>query len=285
MCSVSSTRPGTRHQRFEAHQGTNKSGRDQEAWNVGRTVHRVIAGSVLSAALCLGTTGLVDPAVATAQPTIELPALPFPQPDETQRAAILAAVLDATGVLINEVAAVILDSDFGPAPDGDIDVPDLSDLPDLEVAPPAVGLGGSILPLPAQSYEISSGYGSRNNPTGNGGQFHQGVDFAAASGTPIYAVTGGTVVQAGDAGDGYGNLVRVQSGDTVTYYGHQSSVAVNVGDTVEPGDKLGTVGSTGNSTGPHLHFEVRNNGSSIEPLAYLKTLGIDPSRYQAPEAD
>ncbi|MGA9870492.1 MAG: M23 family metallopeptidase [Rhodococcus sp. (in: high G+C Gram-positive bacteria)] len=241
----------------------------------------MIAGSVLSAALCVGSTGLINPTVASAQPTIELPAIPIPMPDEIQRAAILAAVLDATGVLINEVAAVILDSDLGAS------VPDDSSIDELvpEIAPPAVGLGGSILPLPARSYTISSGYGGRDNPTGVGGQFHQGVDFAAPSGTPIYAVTGGTVEQAGDAGDGYGNLVRVKSGNTVTYYGHQSSVGVNVGDTVEAGDQLGTVGNTGNSTGPHLHFEVRNNGSSVEPLGYLKTLGIDPGRYQSADAD
>ncbi|OZC48556.1 peptidase [Rhodococcus sp. RS1C4] len=246
---------------------------------MGRRVHKAIAGSMLSAALCLGTTGLINPAVATAQPTIELPVIPIPQPDAQQRAAILAAVLDATGVLINEVASVILDSDFGPAPDT------APDEPETAAAPPSVGLGGSILPLPARSYEISSGYGSRNNPTGNGGQFHQGVDFAAPSGTPIYAVTGGTVEQAGDAGDGYGTLVRIKSGNTVTYYGHQSSVDVEVGDTVEAGDRIGSVGSTGNSTGPHLHFEVRNNGSSIEPVAYLKTLGIDPARYEKQGSD
>ncbi len=248
---------------------------------MGRRVHRVIAGSVLSAALCLGTTGLIDPAPAAAQ-SVELPAAPFPMPDELQQAAILAAVLDATGVLINEVAAVILDAELGTVPDADVEtaIPEVDD-----VLPPVVGLGGTILPLPPLTYEISSQYGNRNNPTGNGNQFHQGVDFAAPSGTPIYAVSGGTVEQAGDAGDGYGNMVRVSSGNTVTYYAHQSAVNVGVGDTVEAGDQLGTVGSTGNSTGPHLHFEVRNNGSSIEPLAYLETLGIDPARYQAIGAD
>ncbi|MCC8927115.1 M23 family metallopeptidase [Rhodococcus sp. I2R] len=248
---------------------------------MGRRVHRVIAGSVLSAALCLGTTGLINPATAAAQPTIELPAASFPMPDAAQRAAILAAVLDATGVLINEVAAAILDSELGTAPEADT----TEAVPEIDLAPPAIGLGGSILPLPPKSYRVSSHYGNRNSPTGNGNQFHQGVDFAAASGTPVYAVTGGTVEQAGNAGDGYGNLVRVKSGNTVTYYAHQSTLAVNVGDTVQAGDQLGTVGSTGNSTGPHLHFEVRNNGSSVEPLAYLKTLGIDPTRYQSPEVD
>ncbi|MBY6412142.1 M23 family metallopeptidase [Rhodococcus sp. BP-252] len=250
---------------------------------MGRRMHTVIAGSVLSATLCLGGAGLINPAVATAQPTIDLPEIPIPQPDAQQRAAILTAVLDATGVLINEVAAVILDSDFGPTPDTTDESEDST--PEVEAAPPSVGLGGSILPLPARSYDISSGYGGRNNPTGNGAQFHQGVDFAAPSGTAIYAVTGGTVEQAGDVGDGYGNLVRIKSGNTVTYYGHQSDIDVSVGDTVQPGDRIGSVGSTGNSTGPHLHFEVRNNGSSIEPVAYLKTLGIDPARYQKDDGD
>ncbi|MDJ0394438.1 M23 family metallopeptidase [Rhodococcus sp. G-MC3] len=250
---------------------------------MGRRVHRVIAGSVLSAALCAGSVGLISPAVATAQPTIELPVIPIPQPDAQQRAAILAAVLDATGVLINEVAGAILDYDLGTTTPESTPEPEES-APEVEAAPPSVGLGGAVLPLPAGSYELSSNYGGRNNPTGNGGQFHQGVDLAAPSGTPIHAVTGGTVEQAGDAGDGYGNLVRIKNGNTVTYYGHQSSVAVNVGDTVAPGDQIGEVGSTGNSTGPHLHFEVRNNGSSIEPVAYLKTLGVDPAKYESQDA-
>ncbi|WP_206489436.1 M23 family metallopeptidase [Rhodococcus sp. KRD162] len=245
---------------------------------MGRRLHRVIAGSMLSAALCIGATGMVNPAVATAQPTIELPQIPIPQPDAQQRAAILSAVLDATGVLITQVAAIVLDGDTLSTPDA----PSTTDLPAIElpIAPPTIGLGGAVLPIEAGKYRISSGYGGRNNPTGNGAQYHQGIDLAADSGTPIHAVTGGTVVQAGDAGDGYGKLVRIKSGNTETYYGHQSSIAVSVGDEVAPGDVLGAVGSTGNSTGPHLHFEVRNNGSSIEPTAYLKTLGIDPSLYQ-----
>lgn len=254
---------------------------------MGRRMHRVIAGSVLSTALCFGATGLIDTAVASAQPTLELPQIPIPQPDEQQRAAILAAVLDATGVLINQVAALVLDGealsvpdasvpDAGPDTSGPTDAPELA----LPTAAPTVGLGGAVLPIDAGRYRITSGYGGRNNPTGNGAQYHQGVDLAADSGTPIRAVTGGTVVQAGDAGDGYGKLVRIKSGNTETYYGHQSGVDVAVGDEVSPGDVVGAVGSTGNSTGPHLHFEVRNNGSSIEPVAYLKTIGIDPSLYQ-----
>ena len=101
------------------------------------------------------------------------------------------------------------------------------------------------------------------------GRMHEGIDIGAATGTPISASAAGTVIVAGWNG-GYGNLVVIDHGGGVsTAYGHQSAIHVSVGQSVGQGTVIGAVGSTGNSTGPHLHFEVRINGSATDPLPYL----------------
>lgn len=98
---------------------------------------------------------------------------------------------------------------------------------------------------------------------------HTGLDIATASGTPIVAAAGGTVKQASWCGS-YGNLVVISHGNGVeTYYAHCSRILVSAGDTVNAGDTISLVGSTGNSTGPHLHFEVRINGTAMNPQNYL----------------
>ncbi|MCG3039226.1 transglycosylase family protein [Streptomyces sp. S1A] len=106
---------------------------------------------------------------------------------------------------------------------------------------------------------------------------HTGEDFAAASGTPVKAVTNGTVVSAGWGG-AYGNQVVIRHEDgRYSQYGHLSSLSVSAGQTVSTGQQIGAVGSTGNSTGPHLHFEIRTApgyGSDINPLAYLRANGV-----------
>ncbi|WP_459963799.1 M23 family metallopeptidase [Nocardia sp. IFM 10818] len=136
------------------------------------------------------------------------------------------------------------------------------------------GDGTARLPLDPGRYVISSEYGPRD------GTFHAGTDFAADPGTPIYAVTGGTVTVASDLGDGYGECVRIVSDDhTVeTLYAHQNvgAITVRVGDHVTAGDMIGAVGSTGHSTGPHLHYEVRVNGHSVDPRPYLTAKGLRP---------
>ncbi|MBF6334594.1 peptidoglycan DD-metalloendopeptidase family protein [Nocardia abscessus] len=126
-------------------------------------------------------------------------------------------------------------------------------------------------PLDPGKYRITSHYGPR------GGKHHGGLDLAAPSGTPIYAATGGTVVKAGNFGDGYGYQVRIRSADgTETIYAHQTpgSIRVQTGQRVAAGTVIGAVGSTGNSTGPHLHYEVRRNGRAVEPVAYLASQGV-----------
>jgi murein DD-endopeptidase MepM/ murein hydrolase activator NlpD len=101
------------------------------------------------------------------------------------------------------------------------------------------------------------------------GRMHEGIDLGAAYGTPIAAAAAGTVIYAGWLG-GYGNLTVIDhGGGLATAYGHQSRIAVSLGEQVAQGQIIGYVGSTGHSTGPHLHFEVRVNGQPVDPLGYL----------------
>ncbi|MFF5756612.1 M23 family metallopeptidase [Streptomyces longwoodensis] len=127
----------------------------------------------------------------------------------------------------------------------------------------------------AHSY-VSTGYRTGGSLWSSG--THTGIDFHAASGTAVHAVGLGTVVEAGWGG-AYGNQVVIRMSDGVyTQYGHLSSVAVSVGQTVVPGQQMGLSGATGNATGPHLHFEARTTaeyGSDIDPIAYLRKHGVD----------
>ena len=98
---------------------------------------------------------------------------------------------------------------------------------------------------------------------------HEGIDIAASSGTPIWAAASGTVIHAGWLG-GYGNLVVVDHGNGLaTAYAHASAILVGVGQEVSQGETLSFVGSTGNSSGPHLHFEVRVNGAAVGPVGCI----------------
>ena len=122
------------------------------------------------------------------------------------------------------------------------------------------GSGALIWPVNAP---ITSSFGWR------WGRMHEGIDLGAAYGSPIAAAAAGTVIYAGWLG-GYGNLTVIDHGRGLsTAYGHQSSIGVSVGQHVEQGETIGNVGSTGHSTGPHLHFEVRVNGQAVDPLGYL----------------
>lgn len=116
---------------------------------------------------------------------------------------------------------------------------------------------------------IVSGFGSRVHPVYGTVRMHQGIDISAGSGTPIRAAGDGVVVSAGWNG-GYGNCTIIDHGNGLaTLYGHQSSLGVSAGQTVKTNEVIGYVGSTGLSTGPHLHWEVRANGTPVNPMAYL----------------
>jgi murein DD-endopeptidase MepM/ murein hydrolase activator NlpD len=124
-------------------------------------------------------------------------------------------------------------------------------------------------PVPA-SYDVTSPFGWRMHPILGYRRFHAGIDIAASSGSAIVASGSGTVIQSGYSG-GYGNVTMIDHGNgVVTVYAHQSSIGVSVGSRVSKGERIGAVGSTGLSTGPHLHFEVRINGNAVNPMNYLK---------------
>ena len=116
---------------------------------------------------------------------------------------------------------------------------------------------------------VTSGFGYRIHPILGGRRLHTGIDIAAPSGAAIWAADGGLVIYAAWI-SGYGNTVAIDHGGGIsTLYAHQSSIAVGYGQTVAKGQAIGAVGSTGYSTGPHLHFEVRVNGSPVDPMGYL----------------
>lgn len=129
------------------------------------------------------------------------------------------------------------------------------------VEPDGYGTGEFLVPLDGT---FTSGYGQR------WGRLHGGIDIAAVTGTPIKAADSGKVVFTGDCGS-YGLLVKIdhQNG-YITYYAHCSKINVSVGDLVEKGEEISLVGNTGNSTGPHCHFEIRYNNERLDPLDFVK---------------
>ncbi|HLY70102.1 MAG TPA: peptidoglycan DD-metalloendopeptidase family protein [Puia sp.] len=126
---------------------------------------------------------------------------------------------------------------------------------------------------------IASGFGYRIDPVYKTTKFHAGLDFAAPQGTPIYATANGTVVTAGNTGNGYGNHVVINHGyGYETLYGHMFRVKARVGEKVKRGQIIGYVGSTGKSTGPHCHYEVHRNGDPVDPVYYFYN-DITPEQY------
>lgn len=135
-------------------------------------------------------------------------------------------------------------------------------------APVISGNGTLTHPCPGYS-RISSYFGYRDAPLAGASTNHKGVDFAAPTGTPIYAAAGGTVTSAGYSGNA-GNMIVINHGNGLqTYYMHCNRIYVSAGTKVSKGQNIAEVGSTGNSTGPHLHFQVMSGGIPVNPLSYL----------------
>lgn len=136
--------------------------------------------------------------------------------------------------------------------------------------------GVMIWPTLDTSY-ITSAYGTRIHPIQGITKNHDGIDIAGATGDPVYAAADGIIIYSSYNNGGYGNMVMIDHGissegiKVVTVYAHGDKLVKNVGDAVKQGDIVLEVGSTGNSTGPHLHFEVRENGTHVDPKKYLSS--------------
>jgi len=125
---------------------------------------------------------------------------------------------------------------------------------------------------------MASGYGWRIDPIYHTRRFHAGMDFTAPIGTDIYATGNGTIIAAGWQ-QGYGNCVQINHGyGYLTLYGHMSAVKVRIGQSIKRGDVIGLVGSTGKSTGPHVHYEVHYKGEIMNPQNYY-FLDLSPAEY------
>jgi len=132
-------------------------------------------------------------------------------------------------------------------------------------------------PMPA-GHRITSPFGTRPDPFFHRYAMHTGTDFRARAGTPVPATAPGRVTIAAYTG-GYGNMVEIDHGNgIVTRYGHMSEISVAVGDKLRKGDIVGRVGSTGRSTGPHLHYEVRVDGEPVDPMRFIKPGALLASR-------
>jgi murein DD-endopeptidase MepM/ murein hydrolase activator NlpD len=129
----------------------------------------------------------------------------------------------------------------------------------------------SALPIPLNIARFTSGYGTRSDPFRGRAAMHAGIDLAGPLGTPIYAAADAVVGSAGVRG-GYGNLIELDHGSGIaTRYGHLSQLKVSAGERVRRGQLIGLMGSTGRSTGSHLHYEVRIDGRAVNPLPFLQT--------------
>lgn len=123
--------------------------------------------------------------------------------------------------------------------------------------------------MPLEGAQLTSGFGMRTHPVLGGRRAHAGIDLAAPTGTPVYATADGIVGRA-DWYSSYGLYISINHGASMeTRYAHLSRLAVAAGDNVKKGDLIGYVGSTGRSTGPHLHYEVRVDGLAVNPIPYM----------------
>jgi murein DD-endopeptidase MepM/ murein hydrolase activator NlpD len=125
---------------------------------------------------------------------------------------------------------------------------------------------------PVRTAAFTSGYGVRSDPFRGAAAMHAGIDLAGPTGTPIYATADGVISAAGFNSGGYGNLVKIDHGRGIeTRYGHLSAILVSPGQRVVRGQQIARMGSTGRSTGSHLHYEVRIDGRAVNPIPFMKS--------------
>ena len=193
---------------------------------------------------------------------------------ETEKAALEIQIDEATQMIIDleaqlETDRAAYEEQLAKEAALEADIQEMiAELERQEAANSIVSTGTYIWPLPG--YRPGSAYGWRIHPIWGDRRFHAGEDIGAPSGTPILAADSGLVTVIPDNGNGYGNYIMINhGGGRVTLYAHMSGFAVSNGATVTQGQTIGYVGSTGNSTGPHLHFEVRVNGATTDPKSYF----------------
>ena len=125
---------------------------------------------------------------------------------------------------------------------------------------------------PVKTAAFTSGYGVRSDPFQGRSAMHAGIDLAGPTGTPIYATADGVVTDAGYNSGGYGNLIKIDHGRGIeTRYAHLSKMSVRTGQRIKRGDLIGRMGSTGRSTGSHLHYEVRVDGKAVNPIPFMRS--------------
>jgi murein DD-endopeptidase MepM/ murein hydrolase activator NlpD len=142
----------------------------------------------------------------------------------------------------------------------------------MHLLPPQPGLGdASFTPsLWPVAGPITAGFGERLDPFNGEGEFHKGIDISVAFGSPVHVTADGVIV-AVETREGYGHLIVVDHGyGTTTWYGHLSGFNAEIGEQVHRGDTIGYSGTSGRSTGPHVHYEIRLNGAPINPWRYLR---------------
>jgi murein DD-endopeptidase MepM/ murein hydrolase activator NlpD len=128
---------------------------------------------------------------------------------------------------------------------------------------------------PTSTTTVTSNFGYRQDPFTHNPSFHSGIDFGANLNDPVYAAADGKIITTGSDSSHGNNIVIQHSSGIRTWYMHLNKINVQVGDHVSKGQTIGLVGNTGRSTGPHLHYEVIKNGTSIDPIPYLQTLRKD----------
>ena len=203
--------------------------------------------------------------------------------------ALAALVLTTNPAQANEAAATTAQITGAVAPQGATGDREFSELfaswksidttGGMVAAAPQIAAVSVPAGMPLQDAMLTSDYGMRTHPVLGGRRNHKGVDLAQPSGTPVYATADGIVAMA-ERYSSYGNYIQIEhGGELQTRYAHLSGYAVSAGEQVRKGQLIGFVGSTGRSTGPHLHYEVRVAGEAVDPRPYMVAtdLAIAPS--------